>query len=221
VEQDLPQPAVRLYHQIPVDREAPPADHAALEILNDILGGSGFRSRLMERLRSDEGLTYGVYSSLVHEGRPGQPGRVQIAYQTRRDAVARSIDSVLEEFRKIIAEEVGPAEVEEQIEAWRNAFIFRYTNDFYSVSRLMANELDDRPYDFDRRELEAVQQVGVADVHRVAERYLRPENLTVAVFGTPEEGDRAALAERFALRVLPREEVFSGGYETAAGAAKE
>ena len=49
-------------------------DHAAIEILNDILGGSGFRSRLMERLRSDEGLTYGIYSFIAHQGRPGVPG---------------------------------------------------------------------------------------------------------------------------------------------------
>jgi predicted Zn-dependent peptidase len=212
-ERDLPQPAIRLYHQLGIDREAPLADHAALEILNDILGGSGFRSRLMERLRSDEGLTYGINSGISHQGRPGEPGRLQIAYQTRKDSVARSIDSVLEEVRRIVEHDVAPAEIAEQIEAWRNRAIFRYTNDFSIVSRLMYAELDDRPYDYDRQELAAVQQVRVEDVRRMAREHLRPERLTIAVFGTPSTEDRLALAERFDLNVLPRGEVFSGDYD--------
>jgi zinc protease len=213
VEKELPQPAVRLYHQIEVDRRAPKEDHAALEILNDILGGSGFRSRLMERLRSDEGLTYGIYSGISHQARPGIPGKLRISYQTKKESVAHSIDSVLEEVQKVIKEKVGEAEVQEQIESWRNRFIFRYTNDFYIVSRLMHSELDDRPYDFDRIVLEEVQKVTVKDVRRVAKKYLKPENLTVAIFGALTDADRKALDERLGLHILKKEEVFTGGYE--------
>ena len=108
--------------------------------------------------------------------------------------------------------------MEEQIEAWRNAFIFRYTNDFFIVRRLMINELDDRPYDYDRIELEAVQKVTVADVERVAKKYLKPENLTIAVFGKLTGEDLAALDERFDVTVLDKKEVFRGGYEKAAEA---
>jgi predicted Zn-dependent peptidase len=212
VDKEIPQPAVRIFHEIAVDRRAKPEEHAALEILNDILGGSGFRSRLMERLRSDEGLTYGIYSGLDHQGRPGVPGSLSIGYQTKKDSVARSIDSVLAECRKILGDLVSEAEVQEQIEAWRNRFVFRYTNDFAVVSRLMNNELDDRPFDFDRRELEQVQKVTPQDVQRAAKKYLRPEQLTVAVFGTLSEADRKALDERFPLRVLAAAEVFPGGY---------
>lgn len=214
VNKDLPQPAIRIGHQIDVDRTAPMKDHAAIEILNDILGGSGFRSRLMERLRSDEGLTYGIYSSISHEGRPGVPGSVRVSYQTRRDAVARSMSSVVEEINRIIAEKVSAAEVEEQIEAWRNRFVFRYDDDFYSVSRLMYNELDDRPYDYDRQELEAVQKVRVSDVKRVAEEYLDPESLVFSIYGTLTDEDRSRLSETYSVKVLPREKVFTGGYET-------
>ena len=219
VEKDLPQPAIRLSQQIDVDRRAPMEDHAAIEILNDILGGSGFRSRLMERLRSDEGLTYGIGSGIFHDGRPGVPGGLRISYQTRRDAVARSIESVMEEYRKIIAEQVSEPEVEEQIEAWRNRFIFRYTNDFFIVARLMGNELDDRPYDHDRQLLDAVQKITVADVQRVAKKYLRPENATIAIYGELTDEDKAALTERYGLQTLAPEAVFTGGWEGAEDAA--
>jgi zinc protease len=183
VDKELPNPSISVALQLPVDRTAPLADHAAIEILNEILGGSGFRSRLMERLRSDEGLTYGIYSRVSHQGRPGVPGSFMATYQTGKDTVAYSLASVFAEVAKIVEADVSQAEVDEQVEAWRNRFIFRYTNAFYSVSRLMHNELDDRPYDFDRQELDAVQKVMVADVP-VAKQYLKPESLTVSIFGS-------------------------------------
>jgi predicted Zn-dependent peptidase len=219
VEKEVPQPAIRIGHQIKVDRSVPKEDHAALEILNDILGGSGFRSRLMERLRSDEGLTYGIGSWISHESRKDVPGIVGISYQTKKDSVEHSLRSVTEEFVKIIEEQVSEAEVEEQIEAWRNAFIFRYTNDFFSVNRLMANELDDRPYDFDALQLEEIQKVKVGDVQRVAEKYLNPDNLTICVFGLLTDDDKAALAERYELKIFPKEEIFTGGYDEPDGSA--
>jgi predicted Zn-dependent peptidase len=216
VEHEFPQPAVRVAHMMAVDRTAPPEDHAALEILNEILGGAGFRSRLMERLRSDEGLTYGIYSGITHEGRPGVPGTLEIAYQTKKGSVARSLESVMEEFRLLIRDGVSAEEVQEQIDGWRNRFVFRYTNEFFSVSRLMFNELDDRPYDHDRRELEAIQKVTPEDVARVARRYLKPDTVTVSIYGTLTEEDRKTLEERLGLKLLREEEVFKGGYEEPA-----
>ena len=215
VEKPLPQPAVRLSHYIAVDRTVPLAEHAAIEVMNDILGGSGFQSRLMERLRSDEGLTYGIRSSISHEERPGVPGRLDISYQTKRESVAHSVSSVLEEIHKIIAEEVTEAEVEEQIDSWRNRFIFSFTNAFSSVSRLMRHEVEERPYDYEEELLAAVQKVKVTDVQRVAQRYLKPENLTISIFGTLTEEDRKAFETDPGLTVLPREEVFRGGYGEA------
>ena len=114
VNKELPNPAINVGHHIKVDRTAPMEDHAAIEILNDILGGSGFRSRLMERLRSDEGLTYGIYSYIQHQGRPGQPGAVVAFYQTGKETVGYSISSVMEEMRRIVEHDVTAAEVQEQ-----------------------------------------------------------------------------------------------------------
>jgi len=212
VEKDLPQLAVCLSGHLPVDRTAPAADHAALEIFNNILGGS-FRSRLMERLRTDEGLTYGIYSYLVHENRPTGPGEMGISFQTKQSSVARSVGITLAELRKIADAGVTLAEVDEQIESWRNQFVFKFTDDFYSVGRLMSYELDDRPYDWDSRQLQAVQRGTPEEVQRVANRYLDLAKLTIAVFGTPTDADRKTLADTYGLKVLTREDVFQGGYE--------
>jgi len=212
LEKDIPQPAVSILQELPVDRTLSPKEHAALEILNEIFGGSGFRSRLMERLRSDEGLTYGIYSRLSHEQRPGVPGRLSIGYQTKSESVLHSIHSVLEEYNKIVEQEVSREEVLEQIQSWRNRFIFRFENEFYSVARLLHSELDDRPYDFDSQQLAEIQAVTVDDVYAVARKYLDPDKVTIAIFGKLPPEDEAALAEQFTLTRLSKEDVFKGGY---------
>jgi zinc protease len=212
VEKDLPQPAIRIVQEVAVDRTAPAEEHAAMEIMNDILGGSGFRSRLMERLRSDEGLTYGIYSRFQHEGREGFPGQLTISYQTRKDAVLHSIESVLEVYTGVMEEGATEAEVAEQIQTWRNTFIFRFENEFYSVARLMGQELDDRPYDFDQTRLAAIQAVSKADVDAAARKILNPENLSIFIFGSLAPEDEAAIAEKFGLTKLDKEVVFAGGF---------
>jgi predicted Zn-dependent peptidase len=221
VEKELPQPSVVMTHQVRVDRTAPVRDHAALEILDDILGGSGFRSRLTERVRSDEGLTYGINSGVQHQGRPGVPGGLRIAYNTKKASLAHSIDSVLDEVRKLLTTSVSQAEVDEQVDAWRNRFVFRFTDAFGSTVRLMDLELDDRPHDWDRQVLEAIQAVTVEDVNRVAKEYLRPESLTIAIFGALTPEDRDTLRERWGgVTVLPKSDVFRGGWDDAPPARK-
>lgn len=212
VEKDLPQPAVRIEQEMAIDRGLAPEDHAAIEILNDILGGSGFRSRLMERLRSDEGLTYGIRSGWQHEGRPGVPGGLTIQYQTRKDAVAHSISSVMEEYERIRTGMVSASELQEQIQAWRNRFIFQYDNEFSSVARLMANELDERPYDHDAQQLAFIQKVTAEHVLEVAQRYLDPSKASIFIFGSLTAEDAAELEATYGLTVMSRDDAFPGGY---------
>ena len=212
LEKDLPQPSISIRQELDVDRADSPEEHAALEILDSVLGGSGFRSRLMERLRSDEGLTYGIYSRTSHEGREGVPGALSIGYQTKRDAVARSIASVLEVYETLMSDGATEQEIAEQIQTWRNGFIFRFTSPFYSVSRLAEHELDDRPYDRDRQQLAQIQRVDVAAVKAVAKKYLDSKTLSICIFGSLTEADEAAIDGRFGLTKLSKDEVFKGGY---------
>ncbi len=158
VEKDLPQVAVRLSGQLPVDRTALEADHAALEILNGILGGS-FRSRLMERLRTDEGLTYGAYSYVVHETRPEVPGEIEIGFQTKQASVARSVGIALEELphdRRCRRHVGGGGRTDRKL---AQPVRFQLHQRFSNVSRLMSHELNERPHDWDSRQLQAVQRV--------------------------------------------------------------
>ncbi len=210
---ELAQPAVRFLQEVAVDRSRDDAEHAALEILNRLLGGSGFRSRLMERLRSEEGLTYGVSSSMAHDYRPGVPGLWAISFQTRRDAVARAVEIVEEECRRLREDLPSDDEVHEQIQAWRNSFLFRFENEAQAVTRLMNHELDDRPYERDLEVLSEIERVRPTQVREAARRWLNPENFSIAIFGSPSEGETKALGVKHPLKFWEREDVLGGGYD--------
>ena len=63
---------------------------------------------------------------------------------------------------------------------------------------------------------EPEQRVTVDDVKRVAGKYLRPDDLTIVIFGTPADEERKRLGETFALTELKTEDVFTGGYDESA-----
>jgi zinc protease len=77
-------------------------------LLNDILGGGGFTSRLMARVRAEAGLTYGVYSAFAMRRAPGP---FLIGTFTRVAEVRRTIDLVLAEVERTAREPLAPEEL--------------------------------------------------------------------------------------------------------------
>jgi zinc protease len=208
VHRRLPAAGVVLAQLLEVDRSAAIEDHAALEIFDALLGASGLRSRLMRRLRARERITYSIRSSLSHQGEAGVPGELEIAFRAAGFQVARSVAAVLEELRELVAAGPTDEEVEEQIEAWENAFAFRAVDRFQSIHRLVELELEHRPLDDDLKMLRAVRRIKPPDVQRVVRRYLDPDRFTVAIFGEVSRTDLAALEEMLGLEELAAETVF-------------
>jgi zinc protease len=73
----------------------------AASLMNNVLGGSGFSSRMMSRVRSDEGLTYGVHSGFALRR---SPGPFQVSTFTRVAETRRTIDLLLEELEAMVDE---------------------------------------------------------------------------------------------------------------------
>ena len=96
IEKDIPQGRVTL--GLPAVRRDSP-DIYALEVMNEILGGSGFTSRITRTVRSNEGLAYQAGSGL----RFGvyYAGAFRAVFQSKSRSVARATELVLEEIRKI------------------------------------------------------------------------------------------------------------------------
>ena len=86
-------------------------DRYALLMMNDILGGGGFSSRLMTRIRSDEGLAYSASSSFglgVY-----YDGLFQVGFQSRSETVARAAAIVVEEVERIRSGQVTEDELQD------------------------------------------------------------------------------------------------------------
>lgn len=202
VEKDIPQGKVFLGHR-GVSRDDP--DYFPLLIMNDVLGGGGFTSRLMSRIRSDEGLSYGVRSAW--DMPVDYPGAFSVTYASKNPTVALALKICLEEIEKIRTQEVP----ESEIETARASFIETFPRTFESKQAMIGVFINDewtkRPADYWTNYRENIRKVNAADVTRVAQKHMTPENLAILVVGkwseiepgdaTPQKPARATMGEFF------------------------
>jgi len=160
-------------------------DRHAIELMNLILGGNGFSSRLVERLRTKEALAYWVGSSYPTTN----PGRslFRVSIQTASDKAPRAIQAVREEMRRLQAEPVSPAELASAKDFLTNTFAFRFSSRLATLRLLMSLELQGRPTNDLEGLLDRFQAVTPADIQRAARQHLHPEALTILVMGGPPE----------------------------------
>lgn len=185
VEKQINQSNVILGH-LGVTREDP--DRYAIEVLNYILGGGSFTSRLMESVRNRAGLAYSVSSSF-DLGSPDR-GLFFASFQTRADATHQALDLVLSEIGRMRTAPVTAAELAGAKQALVNRMVFAFDTPDETVRRLVRLEIEDRPRDYYETYAAGIQAVTAQDLQRVAQRVLRPDRLVVLVVGDPSKFDR-------------------------------
>ncbi len=156
-------------------------DRYAIQIMDIILGGGGFSSRIMERVRTDEGLAYSVASSFPTSSRDVSLFRVTV--QTKNENVPRAVQAILDEMGRMQNQLVSPTELDGAKEAIVNSFVFRFTSRFSVVTQLLTLELDGYPPDYYDTLLDRYRAVTREDVQRVARQYLRPDAVSILVVG--------------------------------------
>jgi zinc protease len=196
--EDLTQAQIRWGH-LGLDRRHPEYD--TVKVMNDVLGGGGFSSRLMQRIRSEKGLTYGIHSAF--EGRL-RPGPFSISTFTPNE----SVPEMLEEIETLLGRyrEEGPTE--EELQATRSRFVGGYPLQFETpgqvAGRLLEIELFGLPADTIETYQDRIESVEVDDVRRAARAFLHPEQATIVIAGNADAvGDgleRFGAVERFDAR---------------------
>jgi len=176
---DTPQ-SVALFGHEGIPRDDP--DFFAAYIANEIFGGSGLQSRLMEEVREKRGLTYGIGTYLV----PMDLAELvmgQVA--SANDRMSATIDVVTAEWRRIAEEGVTQEELDEAKTYLTGAYPLRFDGNGPIARILVGMQMDGLPIDYIATRNDKVMAVTLGDIARVTERIYRPEDLHFVVVGQP------------------------------------
>ena len=159
-------------------------DFPALEVMADILGG-GFRSRLVQRVRTQMGAAYSIGASWG--AAYDHPGLFEISGSTKSLSTTATLKAVEEEVERIRTQEVSADELATAKETALNSLVFAFDTKTKTLGRMLVYEYYGYPRDFIEQYQKALAAVTRADVLRVAKDHLRPERATVVAVGRPKD----------------------------------
>ena len=180
VEHDIPQSIVAFGHR-GIARDHP--DYYAAYLLNHILGGGSFTSRLYSSVREERGLAYSIGTSLTSLDHSALwTGSVG----TANADVGESIELIRREWAEIRANGVTPEELADTKTNVTGAFALGLDSTS-SIARVLVNlQTEDLGIDYIDRRTEYIGSVTLEDITRVAREFLDPDSLTVVIVGRPE-----------------------------------
>ncbi|ABG30357.1 M16 family metallopeptidase [Roseobacter denitrificans] len=157
-------------------------DYFTAVVLNHVLGGGSFESRLMDEVRAKRGLTYGVYSYLAGK----DLAEVYIgSVSSANDRIAEAIEVIRDEWEKAATEGVTAQEVENAKTFLTGAYPLRFDGNGPIANIMVGMQMLGLPIDYIATRNERVEAVTVEGVKRVAGELLEPENLHFVVVGQP------------------------------------
>ena len=183
IEADIPQSKVILGHEgiLRSDEDFIPA-----YVMNYILGGGSFNSRLMEEVREKNGLAYSVYSYLSPYDRAGlYMGGVA----TANERVKQSIDLIRTEWARMAENGVTEKELDKAKKYLTGAFALRFDTNAKIARYLAGLQSAGLSIDYIDTRNDLVNAVTLEDIKRVAGRLLKPDDLFIVVVGKPVDLD--------------------------------
>jgi predicted Zn-dependent peptidase len=160
-------------------------DEFPLFVMNAILGGSGFQSRITERVRSREGLAYSVGSQF--EQGTYYPGDFRCYFQSKSNACAYATQLVFEEIERIRTEKVPQEELDNTISLFAEFFPQRFSTMMSVLRTYAGDEYTGRDPHYWQTYVENLRKVTADDVLRVARQYLHPDKLVILAVGQSED----------------------------------
>ena len=155
-------------------------DYAALQAMNEVLSG-GFSGRLFQNVRSDQGLAYSVFGN--YSSNALYRGQFFAGVYTQSSTTADAIEAVRREMVKLQEEPVSQEELDDTRDSILNSLVFRYDSRSRVLNERMRNEYLGLPADAFESYIEELQTLTSADIQRVAQEYMRPQEMRILVVG--------------------------------------
>jgi len=146
-------------------------DYYKILVMNYILGGGGFSSRLMRIVRSKGGLAYSIDSAF-----PASkfPGAFAVVLQTKNQSANEALRLIIAQLREIQQQPVSNAELAAAKKYLIGSFPLRLDRQSQIVSFMLQVELYGLGLDYADRYPKLIEQVTRAEVQQVAQKYLHP-----------------------------------------------
>jgi predicted Zn-dependent peptidase len=192
ISKQFPQPEPGVYFiQMPINQgyinighlglEDTNPDYFAVQVMNFILGGGSFSSRITMKVRSDEGLSYNQGSRFSY--RWGFPGTFSGYVQTKSSTAGYAISLIENEFNRIRKEPVSDAEMDTAVNYYLESFPGSFETAQSRVSTFANLEMNARPMDYYKTYRDKIRAVTKAKVQEVSNKYIQPDKLVVMIVG--------------------------------------
>lgn len=164
-------------------------DYYAIEVFNQALGG-GFASRLIQTIRTAQGLAYAVGGGVGT--RFDHPGILQLGMSTKSGTTIHSIQALDEQIDRLKSDPITDEEIAQAKDSILNAFVFNFDTPDKVLRERMAYEFYGYPPNFLEQYRAGIEKVTTADVNRVALKYLydHKDQLAVLVVGNAADFDK-------------------------------
>lgn len=181
IDRELAQANIVIGH-IGIERGSP--DYYAISVMNYILGGGGFSSRLMTRIRDEMGLAYDVRSVFIASK---QRGVFQAAVQTKNESATTALKEILKQMERIRKDGVSDTELKDARSYLTGSFPRRLDTVAKLSQFLALVEFYGLGLDYDKQYIEYVNAVTLDDVRRVANQYLHPDRYILVIVADQEK----------------------------------
>ena len=175
IDKDLTQANIILGN-LGISRDNP--DYYAVSVMNYILGGGGFSSRLMQSIRENSGLAYDVHSYFLAYK---ESGAFQAGVQTKNESAGTAIHEILKQIKRMRDEKVSDQELFDAKAYLTGSFPRRLDTNRKIADFIASIEFFGLGLDYDKKYSDYINTVTQDDVLRVARKYLEPENYVIVI----------------------------------------
>ncbi|MEO7427497.1 MAG: pitrilysin family protein [Fibrobacteria bacterium] len=191
----------------------PDPDYYRLVVASYIFGDGGFTSRLMEKVRSNEGLAYGIDSDVGSDYY--RRATVSVALQTKAETGAYAVKLVLSEMRRMAAEGITDVELQRAKDGLIKSLPALFDTPSATARVFAQGEIWKRSPDHYKEYIETINRMSKAEVETAFRKYFNPDSMRIVLVGPkdqlqkPDARNQASLADFGTIKALTVQDIES------------